>query len=102
MNLSASAKLAAWALGLAVIAAALPVWLARDRPWMRPAELPGIALAAGGPFLVVALLAGVHAAWERGHPGAADRLRGVLIGALIGCGCWLLWVLVVSTAENWF
>ncbi len=102
MKLSASAKLATWALGLAISAAALPVWLARDRPWMRPVELPGIALAAGGPFLVVALLGGVLAAWERAHAGATDRLRGVLIGGLIGSDCWLLWVLLVSTAETWF
>ena len=101
MKSSASAKLAAVALGLAVIAAALLVWLARDRPWMRSAELPGIALAAAGPFLVVALLAGTLAAWERGHAGATGRLRGVLIGMLIGCGCWLLWVFLVTTAETW-
>ena len=102
MDASFSRKLAAGTLALALAAAALPVWLARDRPWMGPDEVRLAALLGGGPFLVVALLAAAATVLQRRRGVDLSRALAVLLGMLLALVlCWLPWILLVSSARTW-
>ena len=96
-------KIVVVSIALALGAMALPSWLARDRPWMSRDEALQAGLLGSLPFLGVAALAGFAAAQERRRgEGSSPRSPASLLGLLVVCGCWLLWVLLISSARTWF